>query len=158
VKAFVGLGSNLGDSVATVRSALAELGDLRATTLLAKSSLYRTAPLAAEVQPDYINAVAEIDTALAPAALLASLLALESRYGRERPAPDAPRTLDLDLLLYGDLDIDEPGLTVPHPRMHLRAFVLQPLVEIVPDCVIPGRGLARTCLTHVSSQRVEVLG
>jgi 2-amino-4-hydroxy-6-hydroxymethyldihydropteridine diphosphokinase len=157
VKAFVGLGSNLGDSAATVRSALQELGSLSASTLLARSSIYRTAPIAPDPQPDYINAVAELDTALAPAALLASLLALEARHGRVRPAPNAPRTLDLDLLLYGDRVIDEPGLTVPHPRMHERAFVLRPLIEIAPDCVIPGRGLARDCLSQTSSQRVEVL-
>jgi 2-amino-4-hydroxy-6-hydroxymethyldihydropteridine diphosphokinase len=157
VKVFVGLGSNLGDSAMSVRSALAELGKMRASTLFANSSLYRTAPLAADAQPDYVNAVAELDTALAPAALLASLLALESQYGRVRPSPNAPRTLDLDLLLYGDRVIDEPGLTVPHPRMHERAFVLRPLVEIAPDCVIPGHGLARDCLSQVSSQRVEVL-
>jgi 2-amino-4-hydroxy-6-hydroxymethyldihydropteridine diphosphokinase len=157
VKAFIGLGSNLGDSLATVRSAFAELGTMSASTLLASSSLYRTAPIAADPQPDFINAVAAIDTALAPAALLASLLALESRHGRMRPAPNAPRTLDLDLLLYGDRVIDEPGLAVPHPRMHERAFVLQPLVEVAPECVIPGRGFARDCLAQVSDQRVEVL-
>ena len=157
MKAFIGLGSNLGDSVATVRSAFAELGKMSASTLLANSSLYRTAPISGAQQPDYINAVAEIDTALAPAALLAKLLALESRHGRMRPSPNAPRTLDLDLLLYGDRIIDEPGLAVPHPRMHERAFVLQPLLELAPECVIPGRGFAREFLPQVSRQRVEIL-
>jgi 2-amino-4-hydroxy-6-hydroxymethyldihydropteridine diphosphokinase len=157
MKAFVGLGSNLGDSAAIVRNALVELGQMSASTLLANSSLYRTAPIAADAQPDYVNAVAELDTALAPAALLANLLALEARHGRLRTAPDAPRTLDLDLLLYGDRVIDEPGLTVPHPRMHERAFVLRPLAEIAPDCVIPGRGLVRDWLAQTSGQRVEAL-
>jgi 2-amino-4-hydroxy-6-hydroxymethyldihydropteridine diphosphokinase len=108
-------------------------------------------------QPDYVNAVAALETELAPAALLASLFALESRHGRERSVADAPRTLDLDLLLYGDMVVNQPGLTVPHPRMHLRAFVLKPLLEIAPDCEIPGHGKAADCLSRLTGQRVEVL-
>jgi 2-amino-4-hydroxy-6-hydroxymethyldihydropteridine diphosphokinase len=159
VRAFIGLGSNLGDSAATIRRAFAELAQLPGTQLLKSSSLYRTAPIAADAdaQPDYVNAVAELDTDLSPIDLLASLLALEARHGRERSVADAPRTLDLDLLLYGDQVIVQPGLTVPHPRMHLRAFVLKPLIEIAPDCEIPGLGPARDCLSRLPGQRVEVL-
>ncbi len=157
MRAFIGIGSNLGDSAATVRRAFAELAQLPATQLLKSSSLYRTAPISADPQPDYINAVAELDTELAAADLLASLLALEARHGRERSVADAPRTLDLDLLLYGDQVVAQPSLAVPHPRMHLRAFVLKPLIEIAPDCEIPGHGLARDCLSHLPGQRVEVL-
>jgi 2-amino-4-hydroxy-6-hydroxymethyldihydropteridine diphosphokinase len=157
VRAFIGLGSNLGDSAATMRRAFAELARLPGTRLLRSSSLYRTAPIAAEPQPDYVNAVAALETDLTPEELLASLLALEARHGRERSVPDAPRTLDLDLLSYGDQVIAQPGLTVPHPRMHLRAFVLKPLIEIAPDCEIPGHGLARECLSRLPGQRVEVL-
>jgi 2-amino-4-hydroxy-6-hydroxymethyldihydropteridine diphosphokinase len=157
VRAFIGIGSNLGDSAATVRRAFAELAQLATTQLLRTSSLYCSAPIAAEIQPDYINAVAELDTGLAPAELLTALLALEARHGRERSVADAPRTLDLDLLLYGEQIIVQPGLTVPHPRMHLRAFVLKPLIEIAPDCEIPGLGPARDRLSRLPGQRVEVL-
>jgi 2-amino-4-hydroxy-6-hydroxymethyldihydropteridine diphosphokinase len=156
VDCFIGLGSNLGDSAATIRAALTELAELPGCSLVTRSSLYRTAPIAEMAQPDYVNAVAKLATDLAPTALLAALLALEARHGRKRPVADAPRTLDLDLLLYGDHVIAEPGLTVPHPRMHLRAFVLRPLVEIAPDCAIPGRGLARDCLAEITDQRVEL--
>lgn len=157
MKAFVGVGSNLGDSAGTVRAAVAELGNLPHSRLLKSSSLYQTAPIADTPQPDYVNAVAEIETDLTPEELLAVLLAIEARHGRKRSVADAPRTLDLDLLLYGNLVIDRAGLTVPHPRMHLRSFVLKPLLEIAPDCEIPGHGSARACLSNLPDQRVEVL-
>jgi 2-amino-4-hydroxy-6-hydroxymethyldihydropteridine diphosphokinase len=174
---FVGIGGNLGDSAATVHLAMTQLAALPVSHLLQSSSLYRSAPItgaleraagappeatgtalpfAGAPQPDYVNAVAKLETDLAPADLLASLLAIEARHGRQRSVADAPRTLDLDVLLYGDLVIAQPGLSVPHPRMHLRAFVLIPLIEIAPDCVIPGHGLARECLSRLPGQRVEV--
>jgi 2-amino-4-hydroxy-6-hydroxymethyldihydropteridine diphosphokinase len=134
--AFIALGANLGDAAATVRSAFSALAALPQTTLLRQSSLYRTAPVDSS-GPDYINAVAEIATTLAPLALLHALQAIELAAGRERPYRNAPRTLDLDLLLYGDATLDLPELTVPHPRMGERAFVQVPLAEIAPQRVSP---------------------
>jgi 2-amino-4-hydroxy-6-hydroxymethyldihydropteridine diphosphokinase len=151
--AYIGLGSNLGDSAAIVREAIRELGELPSTRLVRSSSLYRTDALADTPQPEYVNAVAEIASKLAPSTLLAALLEIESRHGRRRTVPNAPRTLDLDLLLYGCEVIDLPGLKVPHPRMHQRAFVLAPLVEIAPECRIPGRGSARAALAEIHGQR-----
>jgi 2-amino-4-hydroxy-6-hydroxymethyldihydropteridine diphosphokinase len=113
------------------------------TRLDAVSSLYRSAPVGHVDQPDFINAVAAIATTLSPRALLEALLEIEVRYGRVRDFPNAPRTLDLDIILYGDAELDEPGLAIPHPRMHERAFVLIPLSEIAPDATIPGRGPLR---------------
>jgi len=150
--AFVALGSNLGDPESMVRQACAALAQLPQTRLAAASSLYRSAALGHADQPDFINAVAQLSTGLAPQPLLAALLALELRFGRERSFRNAPRTLDLDLLLYDACSIDEPGLAVPHPRMHERAFVLAPLVEIAPACVIPGRGPAADWLAHLANQ------
>jgi 2-amino-4-hydroxy-6-hydroxymethyldihydropteridine diphosphokinase len=124
---------------------------------LRSSSLYRTAPVGNPNQPDFFNAAALIQTTLAPRALLDALLAIERIHGRERSVQNAPRTLDLDLLLYGDRLIEEPGLVVPHPRMHERRFVLDPLVEITPYCIIPGRGAARDWLEQSLDQRVERL-
>ena len=155
--AFVALGSNLDDPETRVRRGIAALAELPQSKLAAASSLYRSAPVGAPGQPDYINAVAQIFTELAPQALLAALLAIESRFGRERSFRNAPRTLDLDLLLYDLQRVDEPGLTVPHPRMHLRAFVLAPLLEIAPDCVIPGSGSAADRLAHCGDQNVRRL-
>ena len=117
------------------------------------SSLYRTEAIADAPQPDYVNAVAEVASALPPAALLSGLLEIESRHGRTRGAPNAPRTLDLDLLLYGSEVLDQPGLKLPHPRMHERAFVLVPLVEIAPEAQIPGRGPAQSALGNIRNQR-----
>jgi 2-amino-4-hydroxy-6-hydroxymethyldihydropteridine diphosphokinase len=151
--AYIALGSNLGDSAATVREAIRELDGLPSTKLVRSSSLYRTAAIADTPQPDYVNAVAEISSSLAPAALLAGLLDIEARHGRRRTEPNAPRTLDLDLLLYGSETVDLPGLRVPHPRMHQRAFVLAPLVEIAPEVCIPGHGLARAALAEIRRQR-----
>jgi 2-amino-4-hydroxy-6-hydroxymethyldihydropteridine diphosphokinase len=109
-------------------------------------------------QPEFVNAVAEIETALAPRPLLEALLEIERRHGRVREKPDSPRTLDLDVLLYEDLVCHEHGLTIPHPRMHERGFVLRPLLEIAPGCVIPGRGAAAEYLAAVAGQAVEKLG
>jgi 2-amino-4-hydroxy-6-hydroxymethyldihydropteridine diphosphokinase len=135
-RVFVGLGANLGDAVATLRAAFDALDGLPDTRCVARSSLYRSAPVDGG-GPDYINAVAELRTAQAPAALLRSLLAIEQRFGRERPYRNAPRTLDLDLLLYGDRRIDSAELVLPHARLSQRAFVLLPLAEIAPELAGP---------------------
>jgi 2-amino-4-hydroxy-6-hydroxymethyldihydropteridine diphosphokinase len=142
VRAYVALGANLGDAAAAVEAAIAALGRLPSTRLAARSSLYRTAPAGYAEQPDFINAVAALDTELPPRALLDALLALEHAQGRTRDFPNAPRTLDLDVLLYGTQAVRAPGLTIPHPRMHERAFVLVPLAEIAPDAELPGHGRA----------------
>jgi 2-amino-4-hydroxy-6-hydroxymethyldihydropteridine diphosphokinase len=144
--AYVGLGSNLDHPAEHVRAALEELKRLPDTSLAAASSLYRSRPVGYAAQPDFVNAVAALDTGLAPLELLRELQAIETRHGRVRTFRNAPRTLDLDLLLYGAAQIDEPGLTVPHPRMHERAFVLKPLLEIAPQAAIPGRGAALALL------------
>lgn len=136
VTAYVGLGANLGDPVAAVRLALAQLGQLPGTRLVAASSLYRTAPQEAR-GPDFINAVAALETRLPAPDLLAAMHGLEQAAGRERPWHHAPRTLDLDLLLYGDARIHSAWLTVPHPRWAQRAFVLVPLAQIAPERVTP---------------------
>jgi len=156
-RVFVGIGANLGDAAANVRSAIDALAASPDVKLIGVSSLYRTAPVGYVTQPDFINAVALVETRLSPRALLAELHSIEARFGRARSFEDAPRTLDLDLLLYDDLSIDEPGLRVPHPRLHERAFALAPLVEIDPACVIPGLGPARTWLAQTTDQRIERL-
>lgn len=134
VTAYVALGANLGDAPAALRQALHDLGALPRTQLVRASSLYRSAPVDA-AGPDYVNAVAELHTGLGPYELLAQLQRLEQLAGRQRPWHNAPRTLDLDILLYGELRQDDPVLTVPHPRMLERAFVLLPLAEIAPALV-----------------------
>lgn len=154
---FVGLGSNLADPVAQVSRALDALTGLPQTRVLKRSSLYRSAPMGYLDQPDFINAVAKIETELAPRALLDTLLALEKECGRTREFLNAPRTLDLDVLLYDDLVHHEHGLTVPHPQMHRRSFVLQPLLEIAPGCVIPGIGLAADVAKGCKDQQLEKL-
>ena len=153
--AFVGLGSNLADPVFQVSSALEALAGLPQTRMVRHSSLYRSAPVGYLDQPDFINAVAQIETELKPRALLDMLLALEHECGRTRDFCNAPRTLDLDVLLYDDLQHHEHGLTIPHPQMHLRAFVLQPLLEIAPDCVIPGVGPAAEAVLLCAGQILE---
>ena len=149
--AHIALGANLGDAVATVRAALAALDTLPQTELVAASGLYRTAPLEAS-GPDFINAVAEVRTTLAPLALLHALQVLELQAGRERPYRNAPRTLDLDVLRYGDLTLETPELTLPHPRMLERAFVLVPLAEIAPALVPPAalQAVAGQAITRLS--------
>jgi 2-amino-4-hydroxy-6-hydroxymethyldihydropteridine diphosphokinase len=141
-RAVIALGSNLEDPGAQVLRGFEEIAALARTRLLARSALHRTAPVGYADQPDFVNACALVETALAPRALLDALLAIEQRHGRVRDRPNGPRTLDLDIVLYGDQVIDEPGLRIPHPRMHERAFVLRPLLEAWPEAVIPGRGPA----------------
>ncbi|MEO8410741.1 MAG: 2-amino-4-hydroxy-6-hydroxymethyldihydropteridine diphosphokinase [Propionivibrio sp.] len=155
--AYVALGANLADPVAQIRAALNALTRLPESTLLRASSLYRTQPIGLRDQPDFINAVAAIETTLSPHELLAALFAVEAQFGRRRDYHHAPRTLDLDLLLYAGKAIDSPQLQLPHPRLHLRAFVLAPLLEIAPDCRVPGRGRAAAWLPAVSGQRIERL-
>ncbi len=157
ILATIGLGANLNDPVEQVEYALAELDRLPATRLVARSRLYASAPVGYVDQPDFINAVAQVETGLAPRALLAALLDIEHRHGRERSFRNAPRTLDLDLLLYGAAHFHEEGLTLPHPRMHERAFVLRPLLEIAPATVIPGRGRAADWLGTCVGQSVTPL-
>jgi 2-amino-4-hydroxy-6-hydroxymethyldihydropteridine diphosphokinase len=154
-RAFIGLGANLGDTQAQLHGAIQALGGFPQTRLVNASSLYRSAPVGYAQQPDFINAVAEVETALSPRDLLDALLQLEAESGRTRSFPNAPRTLDLDLLLYGSEVIVEERLSVPHPRMHERAFVLMPLVEIAPDVDIPGRGAASGWLSRTANQSVE---
>ena len=153
--AFIGLGSNLSGPREQVSRALHSLDSLPHTRVLAQSSLYRSAPIGFLGQPDFINAVAKLETALNPRALLDALLGLEHECGRTREFRNAPRTLDLDVLLYDDLRYHEHGLTIPHPQMHLRAFVLRPLLEIAPDCVIPGIGAAIGSLQQCEEQKLE---
>ena len=157
-RAFVALGANLADPLTQVRAALAALAGLPQSRLVHASSLYRTRPVGIHGQPDFINAVAALATTLTPQELLAALFDLEAQFGRRRDFHQAPRTLDLDLLLYADKVIATPELTLPHPRMHLRAFVLAPLLEIAPDCRIPGRGRAGAWLPAVSMQPIQRLG
>ena len=155
--AWIGIGANLGDARANVLDALERLARLPGARLVKASSLYRTAPIDSSGD-DYVNAVAALDTALDAHALLQALFAIEQAHGRERPYRNAPRTLDLDLLLYGDAVIDDaPALIVPHPRLHERAFVLAPLAEAAPDLVIPGRGAVATLLAGVADQAIEKL-
>lgn len=154
--AFVGIGANLGDARGNVVDALARLASQPGCRLAASSSLWRTAPVDSSGE-DYMNAVAQLDTSLEAHALLAALQAIELQHGRERPYRNAPRTLDLDLLLYGDETIATADLAVPHPRMHERAFVLAPLLEIAPDLVIPGRGRTADLLLTVAGQAITRL-
>ncbi len=150
--AWIGLGANLGERRATIEAALDALRTLPRTRLVARSRLWASAPVDAG-GPDYLNAVARLDTLLEPHALLTALQAIEARFGRERAYRNAPRTLDLDLLLAGDTAIDTPSLVVPHPRLHERAFVLRPMADIDADIVVPGRGAVRQWLAHVADQR-----
>ena len=155
--AFVGLGANLGEPRRQLKQACLELDGIAQTRLVKASSLYRSAPLGYAEQPEFVNAVAQLETGLPAERLLAELQAIEARHGRQRSFADAPRTLDLDLLLHGDAVINTPGLTLPHPRMHERAFVLRPLLEIAPEVIIPGRGAARDFVERCNNQSVEIL-
>lgn len=151
-QAYVAIGANLGDPVAAVRNAIERLAMLNETQLTAASSLYRTAPIGLLNQPDFINAVVCLNTTLDPQQLLAALLALEAEFGRVRKEKNAPRTLDLDLLLFDDLVLQTPQLTLPHPCLHTRAFVLVPLAEIATDLDIPGIGRLSAFLPAVADQ------
>ena len=153
--AYVGLGANLGEPRQQLLAALEDLGRIPQTRVAARSSLYRSAPIGYPDQPDYVNAVARLETGLRPEELFARLQEIERGHGRKRSFRNAPRSLDLDLLLYGGERIDTPALTVPHPRMHERAFVLVPLLELDPGAVIPGRGNATELLRSCATQAVE---
>jgi 2-amino-4-hydroxy-6-hydroxymethyldihydropteridine diphosphokinase len=151
VRAYVGIGANLGEAAQTV---LAAAGRLRPLGLQRLSSLYRSAPVDA-AGPDFVNAVAELDSPLSPLELLRELQAIEQDFGRQRPYRHAPRTLDLDLLLHGEERVARETLTLPHPRLHLRAFVLHPLLELAPGLVVPGLGPLVDWLPAVADQRIE---
>ncbi len=155
--AYVALGANLGDPATTVRAALGALANLPESRVVRSSSLYRTKPVGIADQPEFVNAVAQLETTLRPEALLDQLLDVEQRFGRIRAEKNGPRTLDLDLLLYDDQFLELPRLTLPHPRLHLRAFVLQPLAEIAPNLIIPGRGNIAAWLPAVANQGIVKL-
>lgn len=155
-RAFVGLGANLGGAREAMARAVRGLSAAPGVRVAGVSPLYRSAPVDA-VGPDFLNAVCAVDTMLAPQVLLALLQSLEAQAGRERPHRNAPRTLDLDLLLHGDAAIEAPDLVVPHPRMHLRAFVLRPLLDLARDVELPGRGLARDWLDRAADQALACI-
>ncbi len=164
---FVALGSNMDQPVMHVQRALRDLDELPETALVKISTLYETAPVGITDQPVFVNAVAQMSTTLSPHDFLARLHAIEAQHGRVRSSltdeKNGPRTLDLDILIFDELQIDEGGLTVPHPRMHERAFVLVPLVEIAPAVVIPGKAAAKTFLmalgkagvSHISLEKFQ---
>ncbi|HMB42626.1 MAG TPA: 2-amino-4-hydroxy-6-hydroxymethyldihydropteridine diphosphokinase [Luteimonas sp.] len=158
MRAWVGLGGNTGDPVATLRAAFTAIATLPQTKLLRQSSLYRTPAWGPVPQPDYINAVCLIETELDAGELLAGLLDIEHAFGRQRRERWGPRSLDLDVLLYGDAIIDVPGLRVPHPHLHERAFMLVPLLEVDPQVSIPAIGGAREALAALASGGIEVVG
>ncbi len=160
VRAYIGLGANLGDAASTVESAISRLAAADDITLVARSPLYRTPAWGVTDQPDFINAVAGVDTTLPAEALLSLLLSIERDAGRDRAAERrwGPRALDLDLLLYGDRRIDSPGLRVPHPHLHERAFVLVPLAEIAPGLVLDDHGPIAALLDRVATGDIEALG
>ncbi len=154
-RAYVGIGSNLEEPRQQVESAFDEIGDLPHTRLVRRSSLYRCEPVGYADQPEFVNAVAALETSLEAPDLLRALQKVEMLHGRRRSFANAPRPLDLDLLLYGDGPLVAPDLTIPHPRMHQRAFVLRPLLEIAPGISIPGIGAAHACLRACAGQDVE---
>ena len=155
--AYVALGANLGDPAATIRAAFGALANLPESRVVHCSSLYRTAPVGNTEQPEFINAVAALETTLAPESLLDALFDIEARFGRIRAEKNGPRTLDLDLLLYNNQQLNWPRLTLPHPRLHLRAFVLYPLAELAPDLQLPGRGSIAAWLPAVANQGISRL-
>jgi 2-amino-4-hydroxy-6-hydroxymethyldihydropteridine diphosphokinase len=158
VTAYIGLGANIGEPRRQLELAIEELKRLPETKFVRGSGLYKSAPMGYVDQPDFLNAVVQLDTELSADALLDHLQKIENRHGRERPFPDAPRTLDLDLLLYGQVVVATPRLTLPHPRMHERAFVLKPLAEIAPQLAIPGRGRVDALLAGCANQIAERIG
>jgi 2-amino-4-hydroxy-6-hydroxymethyldihydropteridine diphosphokinase len=153
-RVFIGLGANLGKAQVTVRQAISELSSLPKTRLVRASSLYVSEPIDAHGD-DFINAVVEISTSLIPEELLTALTTIERHFGRTRSHRNAPRSLDLDLLLYGQLTVNTTTLQIPHPRMTERAFVLIPLIEIAPDVTIPSKGLAHRFLSDVVHQTIH---
>lgn len=157
--AFIGLGANLGDPVRQIEQALGAIAALPGSRLLKRSALYGSRPMGPAEQPDYVNAVAWVETVLPASQLLAALLDIERQHGRRRDATqrNGPRTLDLDLLLYADVVCDEPTLTLPHPGAHARDFVLVPLAEIAPHAQIPGRGRVSDLLVHCQQHDLRVL-
>ena len=158
VTAYVGLGANLQDPAAQVRRALDELASLPQTRVLARSPLSKSPPLGPPTQPDYVNAVAALATHLDPFALLKELRAMELRHGRSRDGTRwGPRTLDLDILLYGDRVLDTAELTLPHPGLHERAFVLYPLSDVAPELQVPGRGSVRALRERLGAVHIERL-
>lgn len=154
-QAYIGLGANLGNAQASLRQAAAELAQAPGIKQFTLSPLYRTAPVDSS-GPDYVNAVAVLETTLSPQELLRLLQSIEQQHGRLRPYRNAPRTLDLDLLLFGTQKIEEPDLIVPHPRMHERAFVLQPLADLAPDLVL-AQGPLKVLLAACSGQALEII-
>lgn len=154
-RTYIGLGSNLKSPERQLLAAFDALDAAPGIRLVKRSSLYRTVPIGYAQQPDFFNAVAEVRTILSPHELLEALLAIERSRGRVREFPNAPRTLDLDILIYGDVQMNDGQLILPHPRAHLRAFVLRPLLEIAPDCVIPGRGPAQSWLAAADDQGIS---
>jgi 2-amino-4-hydroxy-6-hydroxymethyldihydropteridine diphosphokinase len=150
-RSYVALGANLGDREATIRAALAELDLVPGVQIVAVSALRETDPVGYLDQPRFLNGAAALETTLAPRELLDVLLAVERRFGRTREGVPAqgPRTLDLDLLLYGSVEIAEPGLTIPHPRLHERRFVLEPLSELDPSLEVPGKGKIQSLLAEL---------
>jgi 2-amino-4-hydroxy-6-hydroxymethyldihydropteridine diphosphokinase len=158
MRAFIGLGSNLGDGPAMIRAASAALGRFDSIQVLRLSSLYRTAAWGRTGQPDFTNAVAEIETVLDPEDLLAVCLQTELSLGRTSSEIRwSPRVIDIDILCYGNSELNRPGLQLPHPRLHQRAFVMVPLLELEPELVIPGVGAVRDCLAALEFQRVSLL-
>jgi len=157
VTVYIGLGSNLADPLAQLHRAITELAQLPQSRLQAQSSLYRSAPIGPQNQPDYLNAVVVLETALPPLALLAELQAVEAAHQRMRGERWGPRTLDLDLLLYADQIIDLPALTVPHPGLYERNFVLYPLAEIAPGLEIPGFGVLGELLARCERGSLVVI-
>lgn len=155
--AYIALGANLGDPASTLRAAFSALDALPDSRLLARSALYLSAPVGLTGQPDFVNAAAHIETTLPPEALLDALFAIEQQFGRLRGERNGPRTLDLDLLLYDQQVISTPRLTLPHPRLHLRAFVLLPLADLDPALRIPGRGTLAAWLPAVATQGIRRL-
>ena len=156
-QAFIALGSNLQDPQAQVERALQTIANTPDIKLIKASSLFKTVPIGYDNQPDFINAVAEIETDLSPLALLHTLSAIEAQQGRERPFPNAPRVLDLDVLLYGNIEINTAELTLPHPRMHTRGFVMLPLAEIAPKINIGNHGYADELASKCDNQGVSKL-
>jgi 2-amino-4-hydroxy-6-hydroxymethyldihydropteridine diphosphokinase len=157
-KVYVGMGSNLEQPVRQLQRALIALNDIPNAALTRVSSFYETEPVGIKAQPNFVNAVVEMETTLTPQQFLAELLAIEVEHHRIRAEKNGPRTLDLDLLIYGDRQIKEPNLVTPHPRMHERAFVLVPLNEIAPHLHIPGRGFVKDCLVLIETFGVTRIG